>query len=105
MPYRKGMGKEHLRWSLRRLVCLAVLETGGNWDVWDVGVGGLPPCFFLYFVHSEGCPMQNSRHLWLAEIADASHKKRFHGMILEFCNSTQVFYITGVELKMVRIAL
>lgn len=49
--------------------------------------------------------MQNSRHLWLAEIADASHKKRFHGMILEFCNSTQVFYITGVELKMVRIAL
>lgn len=48
--------------------------------------------------------MQNSRHLWLAGIADASHKKRFHGMILEFCNSTQVFYITGVELKMVRIA-
>lgn len=72
----------------------------------DFGTGMLvlAVCPVFYFVHSEGCPMQNSRHLWLAGIADASHKKRFHGMILEFCNSTQVFYITGVELKMVRIA-
>lgn len=101
MPYRKGMGKEHLRWSLRRLVFL-----GGNWDVWDVGVGETcRPVFFIFCSFRRVSNSQNSRHLWLAEIADASHKKRFHGMILEFCNSTQVFYITGVELKMVRIAL
>lgn len=65
------------------------------------------PVFFfkILFSFRRVSNSQNSRHLWLAEIADASHKKRFHGMILEFCNSTQVFYITGVELKMVRIAL